>query len=439
MHQPYYRNLKDLHFQMPWVRLHGIKDYYDMVAILDEFPDIKQTFNLVPSLIEQIEEYVSGNASDSHLELSRKAPHELKDTEKNKILKQFFSAHFPTLIQPYTRYRKLHEKMPSGITAFSDQDFLDLQVWSNLTWFDPIFKKEPFLAGLIKKEERYTEDEKQKLLDRQIEILADIIPKYKELQQRGQVEVSVTPFYHPILPLLCDSDIAKESDPGIKLPKQRFSHPEDAETQVQAAIEFYEKRFGQKPLGMWPSEGSVSQAIIPIIAKSGIKWIATDEEVLALSLGKSPDRNDNNNVSTSGDLYYPYKVSQDDYELSVIFRDHVLSDRLGFVYANWNPEDAADDFIDKLMGIKAHLDRIGSKGRLAPVILDGENAWEYYVNDGHDFLRQLYRKISDHPEIETTTVAEYIRNAKKPRNIKKLHPGSWINHNFNIWIGHEED
>lgn len=440
MHQPYYRNLKDKYFRMPWVRLHGIKDYYDMVAVLDEFPDLKQTFNLVPSLIEQIEEYTAGGGSDNHLELSRRLAAELTANEKSEILETFFSAHHPTMIQPFPRYRRLLAKAAKNSEAFSVQDFLDLQVWSNLVWFDPIFRKDDMIQKLIVQGEGFTEDDKNRLLDKQIDILKSIVPKYREVQDRGQIEISVTPFYHPIMPLLYNTDIARESDPRVKLPARKFNHPEDVEYQVASAVKFYEKRFGRKPEGMWPSEGSVSPDILRSIINNGIKWIASDEEVLARSMGISPNRNDAVNVSSHGVLYQPYTIQADGQNLSIIFRDHVLSDRLGFVYSNWNPKNAAEDFIDKLIGIKLHLEKIKAPGRFVPIILDGENAWEYYVNDGYDFFRELYGRLSGHPELKTVTVSEFLNNHPRNRGeLKKLFPGSWINHNFNIWIGHEED
>jgi len=424
---------------MPWVRLHGVKDYLDMVAILDEFPDIKQTFNLVPSLLEQIEEYTSGKATDRSFELSRIPAAELTQSEKNEILNSFFSAHYPTMIQPYRRYRRLKEITSKGFKALSIQDFLDLQVWFNLSWIDPIFRNETPISDLFKKGEGFKEEEKLSLLGKHIEILKRIIPKYRQVQDRGQIEISVTPFYHPILPLLCDTDIAKKSNPGIILPTNRFSHPEDAAYQINSAIEYYAHHFDRKPRGMWPSEGSVSPDIIPIIAEAGIEWIATDEEILASSLGKPTDRNNRQNVSTSGDLYQPYIIELEDYKLAMIFRDHALSDRLGFVYANWDPKQAAQDFVNKLIGIRQHLKNIKSPGRLVPVILDGENAWEYYADDGHEFFHHLYSLLSDHPELQTTTVSDYLRECESRTKLVRLFPGSWINHNFNIWIGHEED
>jgi len=440
MHQPYYKTLKENRFQMPWVRLHGIKDYYDMVAILDDFPKIKQTFNLVPSLVEQIEEYTERGCSDRHLELSRKSVEDLTPHEKTEILSSFFSAHFPTMIQPFTRYRSLREKSArKGVKSFSKQDILDLQVWSNLVWFDPIFRNDGIVSQLFAKGEGFSEGEKQELLNKQIEIMRMIVPKYKEVQDRGQIEVSISPYYHPILPLLYDTNIAKESNPNINLPKNRFRHPEDAEQHIKAAIEFYRKRFGKLPKGMWPSEGSVSEDIIPLISKAGIKWVASDEEILALSLGRSADRREANNVSATTELYQPYLVGERENQISIIFRDHTLSDRIGFVYANWDPQKAADDFVDKLLGLKLHLGKTNPKNNFIPIILDGENAWEYYHNDGRDFLKALYAKLSAQPDIETTTVSEYLESFPPNKKIQKLFPGSWINHNFDIWIGHSED
>jgi len=259
------------------------------------------------------------------------------------------------------------------------------------------------------------------------------------MQDKGQIEVSVTPYYHPILPLLCDTDIAAESCPGLRLPANKFSHPEDAEYQIRTAVEFYTERFGRKPAGMWPSEGSVSTDILPFIIRNGIKWIATDEEILACSISRTPDRNNKQNVSETGELYRPYEIKCGKNSINIIFRDHVISDRLGFVYANWDPKKAAEDFIDKLVDIKNHLENINAPGRLVSIILDGENAWEYYLNDGHDFFRNLYSILSNHNDLITTTVSEYLESNADRGEVKTLHPGSWINHNYNVWIGHQED
>jgi len=439
MHQPFYKNLVSGRYEMPWVRLHGIKDYYDMAAILDKYPDIKQTFNLVPSLLEQIEEYSRGEALDEHLELTLKEAALLTVEEKTSILANFFKANYATMIKPYQRYNALYELKRKGADSFYEQDWLDLQVWSNLAWIDPIFKNEMPVKNLLAKAKDFTEDEKKSLLEFQKNIMGRIIPKYKELAERGQIELSVTPYFHPILPLLCDSEIAREAVPQISLPDNRFEHPEDAEEQVRLAIEYFVSRFGFKPKGMWPSEGSVSSQIIPILTKAGIEWIATDEEILAMSLDRGVRGGGDDSIITKGDLYMPYKMSVDSSEINMFFRDHALSDLIGFVYSRMEPDQAANDFIARLETIGANLEQLNKPNRVICIALDGENVWEYFPDDGHDFLDALYTKLSQHPDIETTTFSNVIKTAENIGKLNKLHPGSWINHNFGIWIGHPED
>jgi alpha-amylase/alpha-mannosidase (GH57 family) len=444
MHQPYYKDPKSGEYQMPWVRLHGLKDYYDMVAILDDFPKIKQNFNLVPSLIEQIEDYANGNAYDRHLILTEKAADKLEPVEKEEILSTFFMGYPKTMIEPFRRFYQLYEKrgndpakFPSVVSKFSRQDFLDIQVWSNLVWFDPIFRREPEIAKLFKKGENFTEEEKKIVLKKEKAILSSIIPKYKELQEKGQIEVSVSPYFHPILPLLYDTTLAKVAMPTVPLP-QTFSHPEDALKQIEMAVEFYQKIFEKKPQGMWPSEGSVCDEIIPLIAQKGIEWIATDEEILYLSL---PYKKDKTPESYYGKdiLHQPYRLKINGSELSIVFRDHVLSDLIGFVYSRWKAQDAVEDFLGKLHKIRSKLDENELNNYLVTIILDGENAWEYYSNDGHDFLSLLYRKLSSDPFLETTTISEFLKEKPPSQVLPKLFAGSWIQHNFKIWIGHEED
>ena len=296
MHQPFYKDLVTGAYVLPWVRLHAIKDYYDMAAILDDFSDIKQTFNLVPSLLEQMEEYVSGEAMDRHLAVTLKQPKDLSQEEKVFILQNFFMANWDTMVHPYKRYNDLLLKRGRFVTLddiksvakrFIDQEFLDLQVWFNLTWFGHLYRtKDPVIRSLFEKGKNFTEEDKSSLIGKQKELMALIIPKYRELQQKKQIEITVTPYYHPILPLLIDTNSAKVALPSIQLPQNRFRHPEDAAYQVNEAVNYMKNHFGEAPLGMWPSEGSVSEEILPIVCGGGIKWIATDEEVLSMSLGR---------------------------------------------------------------------------------------------------------------------------------------------------------
>ena len=274
---------------------------------------------------------------------------------------------------------------------------------------------------------------------KQREIMGMILPKYKQLQDHGQIEISFSPYFHPILPLLYDTDQARSALPGIPLPLRRFSHPEDVEAQIDMGISLYEKTFGKKPKGMWPSEGSVSETILPLVVKAGISWIATDEEILYLSLLMKKEGEAGSTTRGSGTLYKPYQIATGEKSLSMLFRDHTLSDLIGFVYSNWDANQAANDFIQRLHQIRKNIPESELSASVVAIILDGENCWEYYKNDGHDFLAALYTKLSDDHLLRTTTISEFLESTTKPPMLSGLFAGSWINHNFRIWIGHPED
>ena len=446
MHQPLYKDPATGEYTLPWVLFHATKDYYDMAAILDEFPQVHQTFNVVPCLIEQIEEYASGKAKDKYRRISSVKATELTTEEKTFILQYFFQANWENMIKPIPRYFELlkkrgvsndREEAFSVMRWFSEQDFLDLQVLFNLIWIDPLIRdNDRFLTALYKKGANYTEDDKARLLNKQTEIAGMILPKYRELRDKGIIEVSTTPYYHPILPLLCDSDSAKEAMPGAALPKKRFQHPEDALTQIRRGLSLYEKTFGKRPDGMWPSEGSVSMDMVPLVAGEGISWIATDEEILSNSL-KRPVRRDSLGNCYDPFIYKPYVVESEGKSINIVFRDHVLSDLIGFDYAKMDANHAAADFVGRLGHIHGMLEE--PQEHLVSIILDGENAWEHFRNDGRDFLVALYSKLSDNPRIRCVTINEFLSEQKKREKIERLFPGSWISHNFRIWIGHIED
>lgn len=437
MHQPYYKNLLTEEVYLPWVRLHGIKDYLDMLILLEKYSKIKATFNLVPSLIDQIEDYTQGNIKELYLELSRKKAEELNPEEKIFILSKFFTLNWQTMLKPYPRYHELllkrgelinHRNLSRALKNFSSQDFRDLVVWFNLSWFDPYFKENiPELKELIKKGKIFTEEEKNLVLDKQLEILKKILPKYKELQDKGQIEVTTSPYYHPIMPLLLDSESAREALPFIGLPSSHIHFPEDLNWQIENAIKNYEAHFGKKPSGLWPSEGSVSEAILPFLIKNQINWIASDEEVLWRSL-KHPKSEEL--------LCQAYLLERNEGKLNIIFRDHLLSDLIGFVYHHWSHKEAVEDFLVRIRRIRDSLPK--NRNFILPIILDGENAWEYYPNDGWDFLSLLYTKLSEEKDIQTTTISDYLKENPPKERIERLFAGSWINGNFSIWIGHEE-
>jgi alpha-amylase/alpha-mannosidase (GH57 family) len=446
MHQPYYRDDTTGSSILPWVRMHGIKDYYDMPALLADFPDIHQTFNLVPSLLKQIQDYVENDATDKSLALTLKPASELDQEDKMYLLRNFFMANWDTMIKPYPVYWQLLDRrgysvspndLLNAVRYYTTRDYLDLQVWFNLTWFDPLFKNnDPFLKGLVKKGSGFTENEKALLVRKQREVMALIIPEYKRLAEIGRVELTTTPFYHPILPLLYDTDLAKAAIPDIHLPAKRFSHPEDAKVQIDRAMAYHEKLFGSRASGMWPSEGSVAEEIVPLIADAGIQWIGSDEGVLARSLGIHIDRDFAGVMKNPEVLYKPYRVGKGDKRLSMVFRDHTLSDLIGFVYTKWDYKNAVHDLIDRL-----HRVRRGLSGgpHLVSIILDGENAWEYYQNDGRDFFLYLYERLSGEQGLRCVTVGEFLKANPAQTDIEHLHAGSWINSNYRIWIGHEED
>lgn len=439
-HQPIYKNPLNNTYELPWVRLHATKDYYDMVAILDDYPKIKVNINLVPSLLIQLDEYAKGIAKDKFLDLTLKPALELSDEDKIFILMNFFMANWETMVFPNNRYHQLLEKRGKQtsntdikriLNYFKDNDMRDLQVWFNLSWFDPYWRKnDEFIKGLYIKGRDFTEDEKHKLIQKQLQICGMIVAKHKELQDRGQIDVSVTPFYHPILPLLLDTNSAQEATPNITLPEKRFSHKEDAQWHINNAVTYYESIFGKRPIGMWPSEGSVSNDIIPMVVDNGIKWLATDEAILFNSYKPA--------LQNRQYLFRPYNVNINGNVVSMIFRDHGLSDSIGFVYSKWNPDDAVRDFIDKVKNIGSYVCDCYDYP-LVSVILDGENCWEYYKNDGWDFLSKLYSELSKEENIETVKISDYLNRFPPKDTINNLTAGSWINGNFGIWIGHKED
>ena len=432
MHQPFYKDLATGMYRLPWTRLHALKDYYGMVKILEGFPNVHQTFNLVPSMIVQIEEYAAGKAADPFLDCAIRPADDLNEAEREFVLRYFFQANAGRMIYRYPRYGELFDawkragENPRRVRAiFSAQDIRDLQVLSQLAWFDEEFQAhDEEVKRLLAKERNYSLDDQALMARKQREILAAVVPVYKEFASRGQIEISTTPFYHPILPLVCDSNIASVSHPGVPLPN-RFHYPQDARWQLQSAREFIEREFGQAPAGLWPSEGSVSDEALAISAEVGFRWAASDNGVLAQTLHKTagPDL-----------TYKSYLWRQDDHQLRMIFRDHFLSDLIGFVYSKMSAEEAAGHFLDR---IRANTQSFGGDV-LVPIILDGENAWEYFYYNGRPFLRELYRRIGESSDLAALTVTEALER-DDPRTIDHIFPGSWINANFDVWIGAAED
>lgn len=448
MHQPYYEDLVTHEHVLPWVRLHALKDYYGMVALLREFPTVRLTFNLVPSLLVQLEAFAADRANDRFLEVGLKPATALTEDDIAFILQNFFHAHRPRMIDVHPRYAELLGRRGSqGSTSndigaaarrFSVDDLRDLQVWQKLAWLDPFYLEgDQRVTRLIAKQRGFEEEDKRELRAVELELLNAVIPEYRKAAERGQVELSASPFYHPILPLLCDSDIYKRTHPDSAMPRHRFVRPDDALEQLTRAAQQHERLFGARPIGLWPSEGSVSDDMIPLVAQAGFRWMATDELILARSLETSFGRDAYGHVDQPHRLYRPYVIHVGGARVSCVFRDHALSDLIGFTYAGWGAEAAANDFVSRLQEAgRRYTSRTNSEATIS-VILDGENAWEHFEGQGRPFLRALYRRLSEHPELRTVTMSE----AATPGGpvLDGIFPGSWIDANFYIWIGHPDD
>ncbi len=440
--------------QQPWVRLHALRDYYSMAALVAEHPDLHVTFNLTPVLLAQLDDYVAGRATDRALTLTLTPADQLTAEQMEELLGSFFDADWHEQIFVHSRYRALFEQRVRG-DAFSTPDLRDLQMWFNLAWFGKEFRDAPVKLAtgetvavhrFVERGAGFSTADVREMVDDQYKIMRAVVPIHRAMQDRGQIEVTTTPFYHPILPLVMDTDQATVDLDGATLPR-RFAYPEDAEAQVQRAALDYVSRFGRPPLGMWPAEGAVSGSSIPLYVANGIRWIATDRGVLARSglWGF--------NVEDADVACQPYLVSEADAKLAVFFRDTSLSDAIGFRYAHTDPDVAAAQFLreieERFVSRFAH-----DEDRLVTVILDGENAWGAYAEDGRPFLRALYTRLANTPSIQTVTFSEYLGgNLKRgvvphvpTSTLQPLFTGSWIDEmrsrpgvDLGTWIGEPEE
>jgi alpha-amylase/alpha-mannosidase (GH57 family) len=474
-HQPrYLRDPETLEYAQPWVRLHCVKDYYDMVSTLQGYPDVHVTFNLTPVLLSQIQNlvdaYAAGEPTDAYVRHTLLDAADLTDEQKAFILRNFFSLNWDQMLDRHPRYVELRDKrigtsdaeIAQTIAAYTVQDFRDLQMLFNLAWMDPDFWEGVTLPDgavinvgpWITQGRDFTEEDKRALIDMQFKIMAQIVPIHREFQSRSQIEISTTPYYHPILPLILDTDIAREASPNIALPRLRFRNPEHAALQVRFAADDYAEKFGRLARGVWPAEGAVAQQILPLFSEAGFTWFATDVQILARSLGvadppahqrftmwrcqsATPEDRD----VRPGEVFRPSRIA-------AIFRDTGLSDRIGFTYHSWNGADAARDFVAILHTVREAVSREVGPGHedpralsqhVIPIILDGENCWESYPNDGKEFLHTLYRLLGSDPLLRTVTMSECLEHSGELPEIEHLAAGSWINANFETWIGEPEE
>src|SRR5579864_38078 len=446
-HQPFYKDLVTGEYRLPWTRLHALKDYYGMVKLLDEFPNVHQNFNLVPSLMLQIEDYAGGTAQDPFLRVAATPAKDLSPEDRRFALQYLFQANPQNVIGRYPRYRRVlfrsreHGDHPDRAERyFQPQDLTDLQVLSQIAWFDEFFLEEKDIAALVAKGHHYSLDDQKLVIARQRDFLGRVLPAHAEAAKNGSIEISATPFYHPILPLVCDTSAGAVPSPGLPLPQNRFRHPEDAREQLTRGLDLHEKVFGIRPKGVWPSEGSVSEEVLAIAHSVGIQWMATDEEVLGRSTGLFFARDGAGRLPghLADSLYNIYRYEKGSTAMHLVFRDHTISDLIGFVYSGMPAAEAAQHLIQN---IKKAAQPVLDKGQdaVVSIILDGENAWEYYPKSGRDFLRPFYDALQKTAGMEALTISEAIERQRNFGRLGSIFPGSWISANFNVWIGAPED
>ncbi len=425
MHQPDYRDPISGQTLLPWTWLHGIKDYGEMLATVAE-TGAQVTVNLVPSLLEQLERYVAGEDRDRWLEIAAQSPQALTPTERQFMVRQFFSVNEDTQIRAHRRYHQLFLQrgaIPEETAAdFSDQDLLDLQVWFLLAWTGSHLRRNNSLvADLLRQGENFSAEQKQDLLKICNEELRKVLDTHRQLEEQGLIEISVTPYAHPILPLLCNLQTAQEPSPGLPLPAAAFRFPEDARLQVREGFTTAARLFGERPRGMWPAEGAVSVEAARLLREEGALWAATDEDILARSLETG--------LGNRSLLYRIY-----DFEgLPLLFRDRELSDRIGFLYATWQTEEAVGDLLRRLRQIADT-----APGGTVAIILDGENCWERYPDNGYPFLRDFYQALQAEPRLEMLRIKDALEQTETVP-LARLAAGSWIRADFTTWIGNPEE
>ncbi len=456
MHQPDYRDSLTGEYVLPWTYLHAIKDYTDMAYHLEANPQARVSFNFVPVLLDQLEDYSaqfkSKNMRDPLLAmLAHKDLAKISDEQCCLIVESCFKSHHEKMLSPFPQYQKLlhiyqatqYQATETAPAAFgnellylSAQYKADLLVWYHLAWTgESVRRNNLVVKRLMEKGAQFNLQDRLDLFNLIGELIANLIPRYKALQNANRIEISTTPHYHPILPLLLDFKSTKDAMPDAPLPATR-QYPGGklrARAHVESALSTHKTRFGSVPNGMWPAEGGVSKAALGLMAEHGVKWAATGQAVLANSLTKS-----GLNAADKRDyLYKPYRVAEGGHELLCFFRDDQLSDKIGFEYGKVHSLEAVSDFVRTLEHIQQY--NTSTNSPVISVILDGENAWEYYPYNGYYFLEELYRALANHADIEMKTFSDVVEMQQKSKVVAPILPeiaaGSWVYGTFSTWIG----
>lgn len=459
MHQPDYRDSITGEYVLPWTYLHAIKDYSDMAYHLEINVKARVSFNYVPILLDQLEDYVTQFKTKKMRDplLSMLAEQNLETISVKNcqlIIESCFKSHHEKMMSPYAQYQCLYNLYDEASKAGDDNNLLyfsaqyksDLLVWYHLAWMgESVRRNNKTVQSLVAKGSHFSFSDRLQLFNLIGELITDLIPRYKALQQRGQIEISSTPHFHPILPLMLDFSSTLDAMPDAVLPlNTRYEGgAARAIAHIKAAQTSHQARFGEKPVGMWPAEGAVSKQSLALMAQQGVKWAASGEGVLTNSLHKShPDKA---LISRFDYLYKPYKVGDEQHEIVCFFRDDRLSDKIGFEYAKMHSADAVRDFISELEHI--HASHQKPENPVVSVILDGENAWEYYPYNGYYFLTELYQALANHPNIEMVTQSEVLQIIKAPEqgsykvlcgSLPEVAAGSWVYGTFSTWIGSKD-
>jgi alpha-amylase/alpha-mannosidase (GH57 family) len=431
-------------FVLPWVYLHAMKDYVDMAAHLERHPQIRCVVNFVPVLLDQIEDYAqqfaSGQFRDPLLRmLATPDLDHISEAERSLLLATCFRSNHTTMLAPFPHYQRLHDlfllltrENETSCNYLSGAYFSDLVTWYHLAWSgETERRRNPLLAALMSQGEGYDARDRQQLLASIGELIAGLIPRWRALAARGQVEISSTPDTHPLSPLLLDFKAARESLPEAPLPFTA-AYPGGRSrviAHIDAARISHARRFGAPPVGIWPAEGAVSEDFVKLLAAADCRWIASGEGVLNNSLAASK-------IADRRAAYHPWKLEKAP-GLTLFFRDERLSDLIGFDYAKWHGRDAAKHLV---LQLEAILDATTEdETPVVSIILDGENAWEHYPYNGYYFFEDLYGLLEEHPRIRTTTYAEILARPSPPAAtvLPRLTAGSWVYGTLSTWIGDE--
>lgn len=440
MHQPVYQLNDDSDYLMPWVRLHGVKDYLDMLLIMNNFKKLKLNFNLVPVLLDSLIDYGEKGYHDIHSRLTVTSISDLTNDDKEFILNNFFDANYSSMIlhhEPYTRlYQKRFLSEQANIHDFSDQEYSDIMAWFNLAWIDPMHKELlPELKALLDKENNYTLEDRVEIIEIHRKIIRLIIPAYKEFLEKGRIEITTSPYYHPILPILLDIKSAQKNIPNSDQTLEELGMKEDAKLQTQFALDRIEQLFGKRPKGIWPSEQCISPQELELFKELGVKWTISDEGILANSIDFEFVRDFKGYLEDPYFLMKSYNYKTKNSNIELIFRDSVIPNLISFEYANHDPKVAAGDLYDRIKVIQNKLQTSPDSEHMLTIAMDGENCWENYLNDGSTFLNAIYSLIEDDESLETVLISDYLDESKIHKPLKKIHSGSWINKNFQLWVG----